>query len=218
MKLDNKNPPFKNNTTLNKFRVHWPFRSLINNNEIKNNQESSLKGINKDVGIILQMPFRKQVKAEIDIHNKILKTYISNFGQGNNLLPALMCGMHRAYTGFSKPKKLEDKWRTLLNKALEDNNLSAEIEKQMYDSCLEYQDLWTTTKPGMFQGFFHEFAFTDNSPIRLPPRILPQKWQDEIEKQENKTLKDDIIETSLSPYRTNPVPAPKKVQWNSFCY
>ena len=72
----------------------------------------------------------------------------------------------------------------------------------------DYKELFQTT-PGVTNDAYH-FIPTTGNPVKVPPRRIPAHYREEVEKQIQAMLEQDIIEESSSPWMAPAVFVPKK--------
>ena len=167
-------------------------------------QVPCLKGASDAVGLLLGMPFVKQVNAIINARSKIIYTDVGDFAWGDrdhnqNVTPTFM-----AISDLT-PEQEEE-----LNKAFEGSILSQEAQAKLKKAFIEYKEVWTRSGYGHGQGVEHTFKLTSDRPIILPPRHIPQKWQQVLDEEMDKMIRDGVVEHSVSPYCTYPVLVAKK--------
>jgi transposase InsO family protein len=174
-----------------------------------------LEGLDESIGILLGMPFLEQIGATINIKSRMLHTKYGSFGWGSyrdhRRLPSTL---------ISLPTAIVEKgsWETILtperqkelNAAIQNANLSEATCHKLRRLLEQYQALWASESPGLARGTEFTFDLTDYKPIRLPPRVIPQRWHEEVERQCAEMVEQDVLEPSISPYCTYPVLVPKK--------
>lgn len=97
-----------------------------------------------------------------------------------------------------------------LEHALKSNILTSEGEAKVRQLLKRYMKMWTEGGVGKAKHAVHEVKLTDYRPIMMPPRMIPQKFQQALDGEAEKMLRDGVISLSTSPYCTYPVLAAKK--------
>ena len=80
---------------------------------------------------------------------------------------------------------------------------------QFEDIVTQYQELFSSL-PGHTNTIKHHIPTGDATPIRVPPRRIPQNYRQEVERQINEMLRQGIIIESTSPWMAPCVYVPKK--------
>ena len=164
-----------------------------------------LKGALDSVGLLLGMPFIKQVRAVIDARSKIISTDVGDFAWGDREFEAEEMVHAQLLTADLTQEQIEE-----LNLAFQGSILSDKAQDKLKQAFIDNKEIWTRSGYGHGQGVEHTFKLTSDKPIVLPPRHIPQKWQPVIEGEIDKMIRDGVVEHSVSPYCTYPVLIAKK--------
>lgn len=111
-----------------------------------------------------------------------------------------------------------------MNKTERSNNRIAELEKifkqntpkekihTLMTLCKSYTDIFTLQNDKMTTNNFYEqkIRMTDDTPVYTKNYRTPHGQKEEIDKQVNKLMKNELIEPSLSPYNSPILLVPKK--------
>ena len=167
-----------------------------------------LCGLEEKIGMILGMPFLVQIDAKIEIRDQMIRTEYGIFGYGQHNYNDRALRRHnlRAQAMVA----MVEKEQQMMEEALRDTALSEKGMRTARELMVEYAETWQPNSLGTAEGYTHHFVLAHNRPVVLPPRVLAEKFYEEIEKQTDEMLKQDVIEPSTSPYRFWPVIVIKK--------
>jgi transposase InsO family protein len=166
-----------------------------------------LVGTPDGIDMILGMPFIKQTRAVIDARVQMIYTDIGDYAFGElsrEKTIKLPIGAYPALVDLSAEQVDQ------LNKVMESAILSTEAAEKIKQKLIDVHEIWTRAGYGHAKGVQFEFKLSDNRPISMPPRHIPQTWHQPLDDEMDKMIRDEVVETSISPYCTYPVLAAKK--------
>lgn len=171
--------------------------------------------------LLLGMPWLNQVRAIIDIHRRIVSTDVGTFAWTNDRgLPEKgdchLVSRHEEDSSTQGDDKeeneeaLTDGQLSAINAACTPTMLSEVAVKRVRNLFRIYRKVWIKPRYHGAKGIYHEFTLTDNRPVVLPPRGIPQGALPTLTEEINRMLQDKVVEISSSPYCTYPVMVHKK--------
>ena len=165
-----------------------------------------LCGLDSRLGMILGMPFLMQMRAKIDINERMLMTKHGTYGYGINGIPTIVQEKSGSRTCIEDVPAMTvvDIETQKIDEVLKSTALSEVGLAHARSVLTEFAEVWQDSL-GTSSFYSHQFVLTDPRPIALPPRVIAERFHNEIEKQETEMLEKDVIEPSSSPYRFWPV-------------
>ncbi|KAG7297303.1 hypothetical protein JYU34_019262 [Plutella xylostella] len=170
----------------------------------------------RDFGNGIRMP-----SAIVTCKNGLAETIIQNLSEESVTLTfhkpfqvqpfqetEIKCHFNTATTDYDVDEILKDN----LNKIRLDH-MNEEERKAIFQLCYEYRDIFYTDKlPLTFTNQVkHEIRTTNEDPIYVKPYRLPPVLNEEINRQVEKLLKDNVIQESHSPWSAPVHLVPKKL-------
>ena len=166
-----------------------------------------LVGTPEGIDMILGMPFIKQTRTVIDARTKMIYTDVGDYAFGDLTSEKTIKLPVGAYPSLAD---LTDEQILELDKVMETSILTPAASERIRRKMIEVQRIWTAAGYGQAKGVEFSFLMSDNHPICLPPRHIPQVWHQAVDDEMDKMIEDGVVEPSISPYCTYPVLAAKK--------
>ena len=165
------------------------------------------------IDILLGLPFMYQIQGSVDSKHQLLHTDVGDFDLKAAPIKAvdIMCQDTKEVKEKPKKKtKLTEQHEEELEKAFQQTMLEPPDKERFKELFIKYHVVWTKSGVGKAIGVEHEIVTTTSKPIVLPPRYVPLKYQQALEKELTKMEKDGVVGPSTSPYCAYPVIVPKK--------
>jgi hypothetical protein len=103
-----------------------------------------------------------------------------------------------------KAKETQQQTAIIIKRALEAAKTITQDQKTVIECLLRKYDKYFTSTPGLCNSFEYEFFLRDHQPITMRERAIPFALREEVRKQIEMMLRNEIIETSTSSY-VNPL-------------